>query len=119
SQPGGTDTYYESWGGFDSIPAVTETPAFVDLITGENGVIRHWLRRGIDGWRLDVATDLSPAFLRAIRTAARAEVADALIVAEDWNDASALLLGDQADSVMDYRFRRAVVGFVNGDTADL
>ena len=29
------------------------------------------------------------------------------------------LLGDQADSTMDYRFRRAVIGLVNGDTADL
>ncbi|MEZ4596329.1 MAG: glycoside hydrolase family 13 protein [Chloroflexota bacterium] len=96
SVPGGDDTYYESWAGFDTIPALRETPAVIDLITGEDGVIRHWLRRGIDGWRLDVANDLSPAFLRAIRQAARAEDPDALIIAEEWNDSSAWLLGDQA-----------------------
>ncbi|MFN8517963.1 MAG: alpha-amylase family glycosyl hydrolase [Chloroflexota bacterium] len=119
SEPGGDDTYYESWAGFDTIPALQETPEVVELITGEDGVIRHWLRRGIDGWRLDVANDLSPAFLRAIRQAARAENPDALVIAEEWNDSSAWLLGDQADSTMDYRFRRAAIGLVNGDTADL
>lgn len=119
SEPGGDDTFYDSWAGFDTIPALQETPEVVELITGEDGVVRHWLRRGIDGWRLDVANDLSPAFLRAIRQAARAERPDALIIAEEWNDSSAWLLGDQADSTMDYRFRRAAIGLVNGDTADL
>ncbi|MET0771661.1 MAG: alpha-amylase family glycosyl hydrolase [Candidatus Limnocylindrales bacterium] len=119
SEPGGDDTYYESWAGFDTIPALRETPEVVELITGEDGVVRHWLRRGIDGWRLDVANDLSPALLRAIRAAARAEDPEALIIAEEWNDSSAWLLGDQADSTMDYRFRRAAIGFVAGETPDL
>ncbi|MBX3031280.1 MAG: alpha amylase N-terminal ig-like domain-containing protein [Chloroflexi bacterium] len=119
STPGGSDTYYESWAGFDTIPALREVPEVIDLIAGEDGVVRHWIRRGIDGWRLDVADDMSPELLRAIRTAARAEDPDALIIAEQWHDSSAWLLGDQADSTMDYRFRRAAIGLVNGDTPDL
>ena len=38
---------------------------------------------------------------------------------EQWGDSSEWLLGDQGDSTMDYRFRRAVIGLVNGATADL
>ena len=34
STPGGDDTYYTSWAGFDTIPALVETPEVVDLITG-------------------------------------------------------------------------------------
>lgn len=119
SEPEGDDTYYESWAGFDTIPALRETPEVVELVAGEDGVVRHWIGRGIDGWRLDVANELSPAFLRAIRQAARAEDPDALIIAEEWHDSTAWLLGDQADSTMDYRFRRAAIGFVNGETPDL
>ena len=119
STPGGTDTYYDSWAGFDSIPALNETPDVMHMITGEDGVVRHWLRAGADGWRLDVAQDLSPELLRAIRVAAKAEDPDALIIVEDWDNASPLLLGDQGDSTMDYQFRRAVIGLVNGATADL
>lgn len=119
SEPGGDDTYYESWAGFDTIPTLREIPEVVRLIAGEDGVVRHWIRRGIDGWRLDVANELSTAFLRAIRQAARAEDPDTLIIAEEWHDSSAWLLGDQADSTMDYRFRRAAIGFVNGETPDL
>ncbi len=119
SEPGGDDTYYESWAGFDTIPALREIPEVVELVAGQDGVVRHWIRRGIDGWRLDVANELSPAFLRAIRQAARAEDPDTLIIAEEWHDSSAWLLGDQADSTMNYRFRRSAIGFVNGETADL
>ncbi len=73
STPGGTDTYYDGWAGFDTIPTLTETPGVIDLIAGPDGVVRHWLREGIDGWRLDVAGDLSPEFLRDIRAAAKAQ----------------------------------------------
>ena len=41
------------------------------------------------------------------------------MLGEEWNDASPWLLGTEADGVMNYRFRRAVIGLVNGDTADL
>jgi glycosidase len=119
SIPGGDDTFYASWAGFDTIPALVETPEVVELITGEEGVVRHWLRRGIDGWRLDVADDISPELLRAIRSATKSEDPDAIVIVEQWGDSSKWLLGDQGDSTMDYRFRRAVIGLINGATADL
>ena len=52
------------------------------------------------------------------RDAAKAADPAAIVIAEQWGDSSPWLLGDQADSTMDYRFRRAVIALVNGATAD-
>jgi glycosidase/fibronectin type 3 domain-containing protein len=119
STPGGSDTYYQGWFGFDTIPEVNEVPDFLDLIVGETGVVRQWLGEGIGGWRLDVTDSLSPDLMRAIRDAAKDADPESLIIAEQWGDTTPWLLGDQADSTMNYRFRRAVIGLVNGATNDL
>ncbi len=119
STTGGTDTYYVGWFGFDTIPEVVEQGAVYDLFTGPDGVVRRWLAAGTAGWRLDVMDNLSAGFMRRIREAAKATDPDALVLGEQWGDASAWLLGDEADSTMNYRFRRAVIGLVAGDTADL
>jgi glycosidase len=119
SVPGGTDTYYQGWFGFDTIPEVGEVPGYLELVTGPDGAVRHWLRRGIGGWRLDVTDSLSHELMAAIRDATKSEDPDALVIAEQWGDTSPWLLGDQADSTMNYRFRRAVIALVNGATADL
>ena len=61
STPGGTDTYYDGWFGFDSIPVLTKTlPAVQDyFLTGADSVSRYWLKQGAEGWRLDVMGDSS------------------------------------------------------------
>ena len=70
---------YDSWWGFDTLPEVREeNPDYQAFITGGDGVVRSWLRRG-GGWRLDVADELPDAFLDALRAAAKAEKPDALI----------------------------------------
>ncbi len=119
STKGGKDTYYTGWFGFDTIPELVEQPAVNDLFTGPGGVVGDWIGKGTAGWRLDVMDNLSHGFMRKIRDAAKATDPNALVLGEKWDDASAYLLGDQADSVMNYRFRRAVIGLVNGDTGDL
>ena len=119
SAAGGDDTYYVGWFGFDTIPEVVEQGDVLDLFTGPDGVVRRWIGAGTAGWRLDVMDNLSHGFMRQIRTAAKATDPDALILGEQWLDSSAWLLGDQADTTMNYRFRRAVIGLVNGDTPDL
>ena len=119
SEAGGDDTYYVGWFGFDTIPEVLEQAAVYELFTGEGGVVGRWIGAGTAGWRLDVMDNLSNKFMRLIREAAKAADPDALILGEKWDDASIFLLGDQADTTMNYRFRRAVIGLVNGDTADL
>ena len=47
---------YDAWWGIDTLPAVNENAdAYRDfIIRGDDSIIRHWLRCGADGWRLDV-----------------------------------------------------------------
>lgn len=123
-----TDTppYYESWWGIPSLPNVREeTPSYMAYMLGENGVLRHWLRRGADGWRLDVADELPDGFLDGLRRAVKAEKEEAVIIGEVWEDASnkisygarrRYLTGRQLDSVMHYPLRNAIVDFVRGKT---
>jgi len=119
SAAGGDDTYYVGWFGFDTIPEVVEQGAVFDLFTGPDGVVGRWVKAGTAGWRLDVMDNMSHGFLRKIREATKAADPGALVLGEQWLDSSAWLLGDQADTTMNYRFRRAVIGLVNGATADL
>lgn len=109
---------YVDWFGFDTLAVLSEDPEVFAYFNGPDGVVRHWLAAGIDGWRLDVMNELSSDFLRGLRNAARAQNPDALVLGEEWGDASAWLLGNEADGVMNYRFRRAVIGLINGHTAD-
>jgi len=115
----GDDTYYVGWFGFDTIPELVEQGAVDDLFTGPGGIVGRWVEAGTAGWRLDVMDNMSHGFVRKIREATKAADPDALVLGEQWLDSSAFLLGDQADTTMNYRFRRAVIGLVNGETADL
>ena len=120
---------YSSWWGFDTLPEVIETaPSYREYITGENGILRRWMRAGASGWRLDVADELPDSFLDAIREAVKAEDQNAIVLGEVWEDASTkesyghrrrYLLGRQLDSVMNYPFRDAVLGFLTGQEASL
>lgn len=117
-------TDYDCWWNFDTLPNVRETePGYLEYMTGENGIVRKWLRLGAAGWRLDVADELPDAFLDALHRAARAEKPDAFVLGEVWEDASTksaygvrrrYLLGGQLDSVMNYPFRDAILGYLLG-----
>ncbi len=115
----GDDTYYVGWFGFDTIPELVEQTATNELFVGPDGVVGRWVEAGTAGWRLDVMDNMSHGLVRKIREATKAADPEALVLGEQWLDSSAWLLGDQADTTMNYRFRRAVIGLVNGDTADL
>lgn len=115
---------YECWWNFDTLPNVNETNEnYMHYINGKNGIIRKWLRAGAAGWRLDVADELPDEFLDALTAAAKAEKPDAVVLGEVWEDASnkcaygqhrRYLLGGQLDSVMNYPFRDAILGFLTG-----
>ena len=75
-------------------------------------VALHWLRvTGADGWRLDVADEISHIFWKDFRKAVKSEFPDALIVGEIWHHAPDFLQGDEWDCVMNYPFYRAVLDF--------
>lgn len=121
---------YNSWWGFHTLPEVEElSPSFNEYITGENGIIRKWLKAGNSGWRLDVADELPDEFIEHIREAVKTEDPDALLLGEVWEDASnkesygsrrRFLYGKELDSVMNYPFRDAILGFLDcGDGRDM
>jgi len=81
-----------------------------EFFDGESSVVRHWLRRGIAGWRLDVAqqigirgTDEGNAELHAaLKRAARQENPQAYVFGERFFDPEAVLNGEGEDGVMNY-----------------
>ena len=115
---------YTSWWGIYSLPTTNkESRAWLEYITGENGIIRSWLRAGADGWRLDVADELPDFVVEAIHKAARAEKSDAVVIGEVWEDASNKIaydvrrrhvLGGHCDGLMNYPFRNGILGFLLG-----
>lgn len=118
---------YQSWWGITTLPETNENcPAFTDFITGENGVIRKWMRNGIKGWRLDVADELPDEFLDNIRKAMKQEDSESFLLGEVWEDATnkishggrrRFLRGKQLDSVMNYPFAEAIINYLNGENS--
>ncbi len=110
---------YNAWWGFDSLPVLTEIQSVRDFIYGNNNsVARYWIKQGTMGWRLDVAPDKSHEYWQEFRPQVKSANPNAVIVGEIWDDASEWLLGNEFDSTMNYRFRRALLGFVNGEMSD-
>ena len=72
----------------------------------------YWVREyGIDGWRLDVASEVNDGFWRAFRSAVKGENPEALLIGEVWESAGHWLQGDMFDSTMNYDFRKHCCAF--------
>ncbi|MBQ3795142.1 MAG: glycoside hydrolase family 13 protein [Butyrivibrio sp.] len=65
----------------------------------------------IDGWRLDVSDEISHDFWRRFRKEVKAAKESAVIIGENWHDASNYLRGDQYDSIMNYAFTKAALDY--------
>ncbi len=80
---------------------------------------RYWVKEyGIDGWRLDVASEVDDTFWRAFRQAVKAENPDALLIGEVWETATHWLQGDMFDSAMNYDLRKHSQLFFAEDSID-
>ncbi len=110
-----TGADYESWFGFDSLAVFNEGGPVRDFFyRAPANVTKHWYDRGASGWRFDVANEISHNWWHEYRPYAKSYKADGPLVGEIWEDASQFLAGDQLDSVMNYRFRKNVLGFARG-----
>ena len=96
---------YECFGYERMMPkTATDNPAVQDYFCCV-GV--HWAKEyDIDGWRLDVASEVNDGFWRAFRSAVKAVKPDCALIGEVWETASHWLDGSMFDSTMNYDFRR-------------
>lgn len=104
---------YRAWWGLHALPKFnTDNPHVREFLMG---VGEYWIRKGIDGWRLDVANEIAtPGFWQEFRQRVKAINPDAYIVAEIWEESPEWLRGDQFDAVMNYPLTEALISFVAG-----
>ncbi|HPY97879.1 MAG TPA: glycoside hydrolase family 13 protein [Clostridia bacterium] len=75
----------------------------------------YWTKElGVDGWRLDVADEVSARLWRHFRTEISKVNSEALIIGEIWNDASKWMMGDQMHTVTNYKYRKWLLDFIQG-----
>ncbi len=80
-------------------------------------VARHWLEFGIDGWRLDVPTEIKDAaFWQEFRRVVKEVNPEAYLCGEIWHLAPEWLAGDRFDGLMNYPLNRAAFGFFAAET---
>jgi cyclomaltodextrinase / maltogenic alpha-amylase / neopullulanase len=104
---------YDAWWGYPALPKFnTDTPAVREFLWG---VAEHWIKFGVDGWRLDVPNEIDDdEFWREFRRRVKGANPDAYIVGEIWETAERWLKGDQFDAVMNYVFSSIAYDFLAG-----
>lgn len=97
----------EAWEGHGGLVNLDHAnPEVVDYVTN---VMLHWLRRGIAGWRLDVAYAVPTAFWREVIGRVRAEFPDALFIGEVIHgDYAGIVRGSGIDTVTQYELWKAI-----------
>ena len=120
---------YECWWNIEIMPRLQHAnESCRRYFTGAGGICEKWLLRGADGWRLDVADELSDEFLDELReTVKEATDGEGLIIGEVWENAADKIAygkrrryfsGRQLDSVMNYPFRNATLAFLQDGDAE-
>lgn len=119
---------YDSWWGITTLPAIDKSNEdYISyIIEEENSVIEYWLKKGADGYRLDVADELGSAFIERLSKKVKQVKKDAIVMGEVWEDASnkvsygvrqKYLQGTQLDSVMNYPFKNGIINLLLGRTS--
>jgi len=104
---------YEAWWDLPALPKLNIGEPLVREYIYR--VAEHWLRFGIDGWRLDVPGEIQdPPFWAEFRRRCRAINPEAYLVGEIWMVAPDWVAGDRFDALMNYPLAEAILGFVAG-----
>ncbi len=120
------DGTYACWWGVKALPNVNEMePSYLEYtVTGADSVIRHWMDRGVSGWRLDVADELPDGFIGKLRQAADESDPESVVFGEVWEDASNKVsygsrrlyyAKKELHSNTNYVFRNALLDFFKGE----
>ena len=120
------DGTYACWWGVKALPNVNELePSYLEYtVTGKDSVIRHWMNKGVSGWRLDVADELPDGFIAHLRQAADESNPESVVFGEVWEDASNKVsygsrrlyyAKKELHSNTNYVFRNALLDFFKGE----
>ena len=113
---------YTSWWGIDILPRIhPDKPGCRKYFVGKDGVIEKYARMGIDGFRLDVADELSDEFISLIKKKLNRYNKGSVLYGEVWEDGSNKIaydvrkkyyLGSELDGVMNYPVRKGIISFL-------
>ena len=105
---------YDAWVGLHALPNFNTDNSEVREFIMQIG--EHWIRQGVDGWRLDVPFEIkTPGFWQEFRQRIKVINPDAYLVGEIWTDSREWLQGDQFDATMNYLFTESAIAFAGQD----
>lgn len=101
---------YQAWWDMAALPKLnTDEPGVREHLFA---AAEHWIRFGIDGWRLDVPEEIrDAAFWQEFRRRVRALNPEAYLVGEIWSVAPDWVRDDRFDALMNYPLAQAILSF--------
>ena len=109
---------YRGWWNLPALPKFnTNSPVVREFLFD---VAEHWIELGVDGWRLDVPTEIDDdSFWQEFRRRVRKINPEAYIVGEIWHESQRWLQGDQFDAIMNYDVTKPCLAYFSGKHLDL
>jgi cyclomaltodextrinase / maltogenic alpha-amylase / neopullulanase len=108
---------YRAWWDLPALPKLnTANPLMREHLMA---AVEHWLRFGIDGWRLDVPEEIDAGFWIEFRRRCRAINPEAYLVAEIWRVKPEWLEGDTFDGLMNYPLTEGILSFAGAPVLDM